>query len=130
MIINTEDENDYYDEGGYGDEDGVDEARAKYEHEGKILEDSKEDDYGYDDEDGEEGDAQALAALQYYQRYKQFPPMGRIPVEAEYMSNPSDVIDEEEVEESEVDPTSPLKTQLKIQKLQALIGSEVEPAPS
>ena len=35
--------------------------------------------------------------------------MQRIPVEAEYMSNPSDVIDEEELEESEIDPNSPLK---------------------
>ncbi len=35
--------------------------------------------------------------------------MQRIPVEAEYMSNPSDVIDEEEFEDSETDPSSPLK---------------------
>jgi hypothetical protein len=35
--------------------------------------------------------------------------MQRIPVEAEYMSNPSDVIDEEEFEDSENDPASPLK---------------------
>jgi hypothetical protein len=50
-----------------------------------------------------------MAALKYYQKHKKFPPMQRIPVEAEYMSNPSDVIDEEELEESEIDPNSPLK---------------------
>ncbi len=35
--------------------------------------------------------------------------MSRIPIEAEYMSNPSDVIDEEEFEESVADPSSPPK---------------------
>jgi hypothetical protein len=56
-----------------------------------------------------------MAAISYYQRHKMFPPMQRIPVEAEYMSNPSDVIDEEEFEDSETDPTSPEKKALKAQ---------------
>ncbi len=50
-----------------------------------------------------------MEALSYYKMTKNFPPMQRIPVEAEYMSNPSDVIDEEEFEDSETDPASPLK---------------------
>lgn len=62
MIINTEDQDDqeYYDE--------------LYGHEKKSAED--EDDY-YDDEaaDGGDSDSSAMAALQYYQRHKQFPPM-------------------------------------------------------
>ena len=40
-----------------------------------------------------------IEALSYYKMTKNFPPMQRIPVEAEYMSNPSDVIDEEEIED-------------------------------
>ena len=46
--------------------------------------------------------------------------MQRIPVEAEYMSNPSDVIDEEELEESEIDPNSPLKKCTKLGSISAL----------
>jgi hypothetical protein len=54
--------------------------------------------------------------------------MQRIPVEAEYMSNPSDVIDEEEFEESQIDPNSPLKTATKVQNLKTTTGSQkVEP---
>lgn len=53
--------------------------------------------------------------------------MQRIPVEAEYMSNPSDVIDEEEVEESEVDPTSPLKTVQIMNKLAGIKGIQEKP---
>jgi hypothetical protein len=49
-------------------------------------------------------------------------------VEAEYMSNPSDVIDEEEFEESQIDPNSPLKTATKVQNLKTTTGSQkVEP---
>jgi hypothetical protein len=43
--------------------------------------------------------------------------MQRIPVEAEYMSNPSDVIDEEEFEDSETDPASPPKRHKKLEAL-------------
>ena len=65
---------------------------------------------GEDDLYGDEQDRDVPhAALSYYHRSKNFPPMQRIPVEAEYMSNPSDVIDEEEFEDSETDPSSPLK---------------------
>lgn len=32
---------------------------------------------------------------------KRFPPQQRVPIEAEYLSNPSDIIDEEEYEDSE-----------------------------
>lgn len=127
MIINTEDEGEYYDE---GEEEEPYDNRGPYkylEHDGRILEDSKEDDEDgdeddgqYDDEDDEDGidindrDAAALAALKYYQRNKMLPPMQRIPVEAEYMSNPSDVIDEEEFEESVNDPSSPEKKAMKM----------------
>ena len=62
-------------------------------------------------------DGSAMAALSYYQRHKMFPPMQRIPIEAEYMSNPSDVIDEEEFEESQIDPNSPLKKSVKLEKI-------------
>jgi hypothetical protein len=54
-------------------------------------------------------------------------------VEAEYMSNPSDVIDEEEFEESENDPTSPEKKAMKMQKLAEIIAranKEVAPPQS
>ena len=124
MIINTEDENDqdYYDEGAYGDEAGQIEGRGQ-----KGDEDSDGDSYGDDDDadldDITDKDAAALAALQYYQRHKQFPPMQRIPVEAEYMSNPSDVIDEEEFEDSETDPASPLKKATKLKQLAASVAA-------
>lgn len=45
--------------------------------------------------------------------------MQRIPVEAEYMSNPSDVIDEEEFEDSETDPASPPKRHKKLEMIEA-----------
>lgn len=119
MIINTEDENDqdYYDEL-YGEE-AEDPRAAAYDKGDRILEDSKEDeDYDYGDEDDEEmndlDSAASLAAINYYQKHKMFPPMQRIPIEAEYMSNPSDVIDEEEFEDSEFDPASPEKKSAKI----------------
>jgi hypothetical protein len=131
MIINTEDEGepDYYDDA-YGDEEYPDErGPSKYmNEEGRILEDSKEDDEDedcYDDEEGDidDRDAATMAALEYYKRHKMFPPMQRIPVEAEYMSNPSDVIDEEEFEESVNDPSSPEKKAIKMQKLAEIIGN-------
>lgn len=76
MIINTEDEDDqaYYDEL-YGAEEGEE----------------------YGDED-EMSMGSGAGAFIYN---KQFPQ--RIPIEAEYLSNPSDIIDEEECEESEED---------------------------
>jgi hypothetical protein len=116
MIINTEDENDqdYYDEV-YGDEGGANgngEIMAQSRRPPAVGEnDHTDEEYGGEDDlYGEENDRDIpLAALSYYQRSKNFPPMQRIPVEAEYMSNPSDVIDEEEFEDSETDPASPLK---------------------
>lgn len=114
MIINTEDidnDPDYYDEV-YGEENiagGEDREHDDGSDEGLD---------GYGDEedmDLNDRDPQTLAALSYYQRYKKFPPMQRIPIEAEYMSNPSDVIDEEDIEESVCDPNSPLKTFNKFQ---------------
>jgi len=115
MIINTEDENDqeYYDEV-YGDEGamGNGEVMAQSKRPPAVGEnDHTDEEYGGEDDlYGEENDRDIpLAALSYYQRSKNFPPMQRIPVEAEYMSNPSDVIDEEEFEDSETDPASPLK---------------------
>ncbi len=73
LIINTEDEDDqdYYDEA-YGDEE-----------------------YG-DEDDGPMGGA-GFAGMQN----RRFPLQQRVPVEAEYLSNPSDIIDEEEYEDSE-----------------------------
>ena len=121
MIINTEDENDqdYYDEV-YGEEYKEEEARyikQRLAQESGVIEEKDDDLYGDEDDDDEELNESNVhqAALSYFQRHKQFPPMQRIPVEAEYMSNPSDVIDEEEFEDSETDPTSPLKKALKMQ---------------
>ena len=99
MIINTEDQDDqeYYDEL-YGPEGQL----LKQEVRDHVDLVGDEDDY-YDEEEEEDmndRDGSAMAALSYYQRHKMFPPMQRIPIEAEYMSNPSDVIDEEEFEES------------------------------
>jgi hypothetical protein len=74
MIINTEDEGelDYYDDG-YSDEDNEHHVVPyKYlQQEGRILEDSKEDEEdGCDDEEEDDAeldnDAATLAALQYY----------------------------------------------------------------
>lgn len=118
MIINTEDENDqeYYDEmyGAEEDKDGEDDDAYGDEQDG---------DYDLNERDI------SMAALSYYQKYKQFPPMQRIPVEAEYMSNPSDVIDEEEFEESQIDPNSPLKTATKVPNLKTTTGPQkVEPS--
>ena len=75
-----------------------------------------EDEYGEDDLYGDESGEldPASAAVAYYHRHKKFPQMQRIPVEAEYMSNPSDVIDEEEFEDSETDPSSPPKRHRKM----------------
>ena len=74
LIINTEDENEqeYYDEA-YGEED-----------------------YGEED-DGIMGGAGYHPGM----HQRRFPHQQRIPVEAEYLSNPSDIIDEEEYEDSE-----------------------------
>ena len=124
MIINTEDENDqdYYDEV-YGDEGGANangEIMAQSRRPPAVGEnDHTDEEYGDEDDlYGDENDRDVpLAALSYYQRSKNFPPMQRIPVEAEYMSNPSDVIDEEEFEDSETDPASPLKKHGKGAKL-------------
>jgi len=45
------------------------------------------------------------------------------------MSNPSDVIDEEEFEESQIDPNSPLKTATKVPNLKTTTGPQkVEPS--
>lgn len=79
-------------------------------------EDNGEDEYGEDDLYGDESGEHdpASAAVAYYHRHKKFPQMQRIPVEAEYMSNPSDVIDEEEFEDSETDPSSPPKRHRKM----------------
>lgn len=73
MIINTEDEEDqaYYDEM-----------------------------YGPEDEYGDEDGMMAGGGGPFI-HHKQFPQMQRIPIEAEYLSNPSDIIDEEECEDSE-----------------------------
>lgn len=130
MIINTEDENDpdYYDEE-YGEEGEEDPNR--------IAEDSKEDEEDYDEEeDSAEGgisgpsmkekQEMAMAALHYYRKHKMFPPMSRIPIEAEYMSNPSDVIDEEEFEESVADPNSPSKKFIKPPILEGTKGQPSE----
>jgi hypothetical protein len=48
----------------------------------------------------------------YMQR--QFPTMQRVPVEAEYLSNPSDIIDEEECEDSEYEEVKESTTPNKI----------------
>lgn len=123
MIINTEDvdnDPDYYDEV-YGDENNAgDEDRDYDDGQGG---DEGLDGYGDEEDDMDLNDRDLpLAALSYYQRYKKFPPMQRIPIEAEYMSNPSDVIDEEEFEDSETDPASPLKRFNKFQ-LPKVVGT-------
>lgn len=58
--------------------------------------------YGAEDEYGEE-DCGGIgpAGMGGFYQYKAFPAMQRIPIEAEYLSNPSDIIDEEECEDSE-----------------------------
>ena len=118
LIINTEDENepDYYDEA-YGEEGGAhhDGTRAVV-GQGEERREDGEDEYGEDDLYGDESGEldPASAAVAYYHRHKKFPQMQRIPVEAEYMSNPSDVIDEEEFEDSETDPSSPPKRHRKM----------------
>lgn len=72
MIINTEDEND---------DEYYDEI------------------YGAEDFDPEQFPTGAGAG--YPSLSRQFPPMQRVPNEADYLSNPSDIIDEEEYEDSE-----------------------------
>jgi hypothetical protein len=117
LIINTEDENepDYYDEA-YGEEGAHHDGTRAVVGLGEERRDDGEDDYGEDDLYGDEGGEHdpASAAVAYYHRHKKFPQMQRIPVEAEYMSNPSDVIDEEEFEDSETDPSSPPKRHRKM----------------
>ena len=111
MIINTEDE-DYYEETGYEEDQIMAQSRRPPAVGNGEQSEGEDGEYGDDDLYGEEADQRGdvpHAALSYYQRTKNFPPMQRIPVEAEYMSNPSDVIDEEEFEDSETDPASPLK---------------------
>ena len=64
-----------------------------------------EDDY-YDEQYGEEeGDEDQMMLYQQYQM-QMYNPMGRVPIENEYLSNPSDIIDEEEeeLEESQEEP--------------------------
>ncbi len=65
------------------------------------TEDEDDEDY-YDDvygaEDYPDGDYTGVGAGL---GYRQFPQNQRIPMEAEYLSNPSDIIDEEECEDSE-----------------------------
>jgi hypothetical protein len=122
MIINTEDENDpdYYDEM-YGEEGVHHDGTRAVVGRGEEPRDDAEDEYGdedlYGDENGE-NDPANVAAIAYYHRHKKFPPMQRIPVEAEYMSNPSDVIDEEEFEDSETDPSSPPKRHRKMNTIE------------
>ena len=121
MIINTEDENDpdYYDEM-YGEEGGHhDGTRAVVGRGEEPRGEEGDDDYGDDDLYGDEAGDTDATAVAYYNRHKKFPPMQRIPVEAEYMSNPSDVIDEEEFEDSETDPASPPKRHRKMNTIEA-----------
>jgi hypothetical protein len=126
MIINTEDE-DYYEEAGYEEDQIMAQSRRPPAVGNGELSEVEDGEYGDDDLYGEEADQRGdvpHAALSYYQRTKNFPPMQRIPVEAEYMSNPSDVIDEEEFEDSETDPASPLKKHHKVAGL-----PKTNPAP-
>ena len=58
-------------------------------------------DYGEEDGEFEENGNRYPGLMRPGGGYKQFPQQQRIPVEAEYLSNPSDIIDEEECEESE-----------------------------
>lgn len=43
------------------------------------------------------------------------------------MSNPSDVIDEEEIEESQIDPNSPLKKPVKLADVQKINQPATKP---
>lgn len=82
LIINTEDEGD-------GDQDYYDEV------------------YGAEDDYGDEEMMMPYGAGSGFARMRQLGPNGqmmqRVPNEADYLSNPSDIIDEEDCEESEED---------------------------
>eukprot|EP00347_Sterkiella_histriomuscorum_P006696 403351785 len=86
MIINTEDEND---------------------------EEYYEEMYGAEDYDQDNMPLGAGAGYPYLSR--QFPPMQRVPNEADYLSNPSDIIDEEEYEDSEEEKEYEQKIKLEIE---------------
>ncbi|CDW86827.1 UNKNOWN [Stylonychia lemnae] len=87
LIINTEDEND---------EEYYDEV------------------YGQEDYEGDEYAAGVGGGYPHLSR--QFPPAQRVPVEAEYLSNPSDIIDEEEYEDSEEEKEHHQKMQIEQNK--------------